>query len=163
MRKRRSISEINVVPYIDVMLVFLIIFMITAPLLTQGVKVELPEAAAEALPADQQEPLIVNVDAGGNLYAINLIRPYAFLACVLLVLRIAGQPIFLPPDRRWASAGVGLLLTAELYAILGAIQFIPVSLAVLINYCYPLLIAVFTWCLGRERATFPKATTMSLR
>ena len=96
-------------------------------------------------------------DAGGNLFAINLIRPFAFLACVLLVLRIAGRPIALPPGRRWASAGVGLLLTAELYAILGAIKFIPVSLAVLINYCYPLLIALFTWSMGRERATVPKA------
>lgn len=96
-------------------------------------------------------------DAGGNIHAINLVRPFAFLVCVLLVLRLAGQPIYLPPSRRWASLGVGLLLTAELYAILGAIQFIPVSLAVLINYCYPLLIALVTWSLGRERATLPKA------
>lgn len=66
--RKKPMAEINVVPYIDVMLVMLVIFMITAPLLTQGVKVELPEAAAEALPADQQEPLVVNVDAGGNLY-----------------------------------------------------------------------------------------------
>ena len=96
-------------------------------------------------------------DAGGNLYAINLIRPFAFLACVLLVLRMAGQPIALPPGRRWASAGVGLLLTAELYAILGAIKFIPVSLAVLINYCYPLLIALFTWSVGaRARNHFQR-------
>ncbi len=61
-------AEINVVPYIDVMLVMLVIFMITAPLLTQGVKVDLPEASAEALPPEQQEPLVVNVDAAGNLY-----------------------------------------------------------------------------------------------
>jgi biopolymer transport protein TolR len=61
-------AEINVVPYIDVMLVMLVIFMITAPLLTQGVKVDLPEAAAEAMPPEQQEPLVVNVDAAGKLY-----------------------------------------------------------------------------------------------
>ena len=61
-------AEINVVPYIDVMLVMLVIFMITAPLLTQGVKVDLPQAASEALPPDQQEPLVVSVDASGNLY-----------------------------------------------------------------------------------------------
>ena len=61
-------AEINVVPYIDVMLVMLVIFMITAPLLTQGVKVDLPEASAEPLSPDQQEPLIVSVDASGNLY-----------------------------------------------------------------------------------------------
>ena len=61
-------AEINVVPYIDVMLVMLVIFMITAPLLTQGVKVDLPEATAEPLDAEQQEPLVVTVDAEGSLY-----------------------------------------------------------------------------------------------
>jgi len=61
-------AEINVVPYIDVMLVMLVIFMITAPLLTQGVKVDLPEADAKPLSPDQQEPLIVTVDASGKLY-----------------------------------------------------------------------------------------------
>jgi biopolymer transport protein TolR len=61
-------SEINVVPYIDVMLVMLVIFMVTAPLLTQGVKVELPQAAAEPMDSKDQEPLVVTVDAGGSLY-----------------------------------------------------------------------------------------------
>lgn len=64
-------SEINVVPYIDVMLVLLVIFMITAPLLSQGVKVELPQAAAEPIQADQQEPLVVTVDVDGN-YFLNI-------------------------------------------------------------------------------------------
>ena len=61
-------SEINVVPYIDVMLVLLVIFMITAPLLTQGVKVDLPQAAAEPLDTREQEPLVVTIDAAGNYY-----------------------------------------------------------------------------------------------
>jgi len=61
-------AEINVVPYIDVMLVLLVIFMITAPLLTQGVKVELPQADAEPMSPDQEEPLVVSVDREGNLY-----------------------------------------------------------------------------------------------
>lgn len=61
-------SEINVVPYIDVMLVLLVIFMITAPLLTQGVKVDLPEARSEVISAQEQEPLIVSVDAAGRFY-----------------------------------------------------------------------------------------------
>lgn len=65
---RRAISEMNVVPFIDVMLVLLVIFMITAPLLTQGVKINLPETQAKALPPDQKEPLIVTVDAAGNYY-----------------------------------------------------------------------------------------------
>ncbi|UCC55972.1 MAG: protein TolR [Gammaproteobacteria bacterium] len=66
--RKRPMSEINVVPYIDVMLVMLVIFMVTAPLLTQGVKVELPEADAEPMDAEQQEPIVVNVDAAGKLY-----------------------------------------------------------------------------------------------
>ncbi|PLY15674.1 MAG: protein TolR [Sedimenticola sp.] len=61
-------SEINVVPYIDVMLVLLVIFMITAPLLTQGVKVDLPEADAEPLPAEADDPVIVSVNALGELF-----------------------------------------------------------------------------------------------
>ena len=69
--KRRLMGEINVVPYIDVMLVLLIIFMITAPLLTQGIKVELPKASAEPISAravNNLEPLVLSVDARGRLY-----------------------------------------------------------------------------------------------
>ena len=61
-------SEINVVPYIDVMLVLLIIFMVTAPLITQGVKVELPQADAEPLSEESEEPLIISVNREGALY-----------------------------------------------------------------------------------------------
>jgi biopolymer transport protein TolR len=61
-------GEINVVPYIDVMLVLLIIFMITAPLLTQGVKVDLPKAAAEPLEAQRLQPLVLSVDRAGRWY-----------------------------------------------------------------------------------------------
>ena len=62
-------AEINVVPYIDVMLVLLIIFMITAPLLTQGIKVDLPDAGAEPLPPDtKHEPLVLSVDRQGPMY-----------------------------------------------------------------------------------------------
>ena len=66
--RRRPMSDINVVPFIDVMLVLLVIFMITAPLLTQGVKVELPKTEAKAITEQQKEPLIVTVDATGNFY-----------------------------------------------------------------------------------------------
>jgi biopolymer transport protein TolR len=65
---RRLMGEINVVPYIDVMLVLLVIFMITAPLLAQGVKVELPKAAANPIDQDAKEPLVVTVDAAGKFY-----------------------------------------------------------------------------------------------
>ena len=66
--RRRPMSEINVVPYIDVMLVLLIIFMITTPLLTQGVKVDLPRTPAEILESEKQDVLVVIVDAAGNFY-----------------------------------------------------------------------------------------------
>jgi len=66
--RKRPMAEINVVPYIDVMLVMLVIFMITAPLLTQGVKVDLPEAAAQPIEEADKEPLVVSVDASGKLY-----------------------------------------------------------------------------------------------
>jgi biopolymer transport protein TolR len=63
-------AEINVVPYIDVMLVLLVIFMITTPLLSQGVKVDLPQATAQTL-SSAKEPIVVSVDAQGNYY-LNL-------------------------------------------------------------------------------------------
>jgi len=67
-RSRRPMAEINLVPFIDVMLVLLVIFMITTPLLTQGVKIDLPETETKAVPPDQKEPLIVTVDSTGNYY-----------------------------------------------------------------------------------------------
>lgn len=69
--KKKPLAEINVVPYIDVMLVLLIVFMVTAPLLMQGVQVELPQAPSQALEDDDVEPLIVSVKKDGSYY-INL-------------------------------------------------------------------------------------------
>lgn len=66
--RRRLMSEINVVPYIDVMLVLLVIFMVTAPLITQGVKVDLPQADAEVISAETSEPVVITVDQFGDLY-----------------------------------------------------------------------------------------------
>lgn len=69
--KRKLVSEINVVPYIDVMLVLLIVFMVTAPLLMQGVKVDLPDAPSAPMEDTDDEPLIVSVRADGTYY-LNL-------------------------------------------------------------------------------------------
>ncbi|MDP5210726.1 protein TolR [Microbulbifer sp. 2205BS26-8] len=69
--KKRLVSEINVVPYIDVMLVLLIVFMVTAPLLMQGVKVDLPSAPSAPMEEPDEEPLIVSVRADGTYY-LNL-------------------------------------------------------------------------------------------
>ena len=68
--RKKPMSEINVVPYIDVMLVLLIIFMMTAPLLNQGIEIDLPETSSEPLPPNEKEPVIVSVDKDGS-YFIN--------------------------------------------------------------------------------------------
>ena len=69
LQKRKLMSEINVVPYIDVMLVLLVIFMVTAPMLTQGIEVELPKAGAEAIKnVPDHRPVVLSVDSVGNLY-----------------------------------------------------------------------------------------------
>lgn len=68
-QKRKPMSDINVVPYIDVMLVLLIIFMVTAPMLTQGIKVDLPKVEASDIEIQaNQEPLIVSVDSNGAYF-----------------------------------------------------------------------------------------------
>lgn len=67
--RRKPMSEINVVPYIDVMLVLLVIFMVTAPMLTQGVKVDLPQTSSDPIQAEKDvEAIIVSVDSNGAYY-----------------------------------------------------------------------------------------------
>ena len=100
-RKRRLIGEINVVPYIDVMLVLLIIFMATAPLLTQGVKVELPKAASEPLPVRNQrdqQPLILSIDDQARMFANLAANPDMPLDEAQL-LEVVRQALATAPDR----------------------------------------------------------------
>ncbi|SPT70021.1 colicin uptake protein TolR [Anaerobiospirillum thomasii] len=66
--KKRAVAEINVVPYIDVMLVLLVIFIATAPVVMQGVTVDLPKAQAEAMNEDQRTPIIASVDRAGQYF-----------------------------------------------------------------------------------------------
>ncbi|MGK2913649.1 MAG: protein TolR [Porticoccaceae bacterium] len=66
-KKRKLVADINVVPYIDVMLVLLIVFMVTAPMLTQGVKVDLPQAPSKPL-EEKDEPILVSIKADGSFY-----------------------------------------------------------------------------------------------
>ena len=70
-RKRRVMSEINAVPYIDVMLVLLVIFMVTAPLVLQGIEVDLPGAPSDPLEKDDEDPLVVSMRADGSIF-VNL-------------------------------------------------------------------------------------------
>jgi len=96
-RKRRAMNEINVVPYIDVMLVLLIIFMITAPLLSQGVEIDLPTADANPISPDQQEPLVVAVNKDGD-YFLNIgDQPNKPIKAQLMVNRVAAV-LKLRPD-----------------------------------------------------------------
>ena len=67
-REHRAMSEINVTPLVDVMLVLLIIFMVTAPMLTQGLELDLPRVRGETLIEDDDHPLVMEIDADGNLY-----------------------------------------------------------------------------------------------
>ena len=70
-RRRNLISDINVVPYIDVMLVLLVIFMVAAPLMVQGISVNLPEVSSDALPVENSEPLIISVRSDGSFLFRN--------------------------------------------------------------------------------------------
>lgn len=87
-------AEINVVPYIDVMLVLLVIFMITTPLLTQGVKIQLPQASAKAINIKKQTPIVVSVDKAGHYYLNINNKPDNPIAPNTLSTRIAAQVIF---------------------------------------------------------------------
>ena len=89
-------------------------------------------------------------DAGGNIHALNLSRALLFLACLAAFLRLAGRPMGLPRRAAAFSLSLGILLCLEMYLLLGAILFIPVSLTILILYTYPLMLAAVTWMTGRE-------------
>jgi len=67
-RRRNLISDINVVPYIDVMLVLLVIFMVAAPLMVQGISINLPEVSSDALPVEKSEPLIISIRPDGSFF-----------------------------------------------------------------------------------------------
>jgi biopolymer transport protein TolR len=89
-RGRKLMGEINVVPYIDVMLVLLIIFMLTAPMMTQGIKVELPKAGAESLKPNDQPPLILSVDKRGRYYLSISSKPDASIDADTVTQRVAA-------------------------------------------------------------------------
>ena len=101
-RRARSakMSEINVTPFVDVMLVLLIIFMVAAPMLVVGVPVELPRTAAGALPAEQEEPLSITLDADGGLTLMTTPVAEADLIPQLQAIAAerAGDRVFLRAD-----------------------------------------------------------------
>jgi biopolymer transport protein TolR len=119
MRRRRMLAEINVVPYIDVMLVLLVIFMVTAPMLMQGVEVELPKADAAPVEDQDAEPLIVSIDGQGQLFlnlggnekqALELATVRQRVAAVLR--RTPDKPVLVWGDQRVAYGDVVVVMTA---------------------------------------------------
>lgn len=90
-RGKRPIAEINVVPYIDVMLVLLVIFMITAPILSQGIQVELPKVASEQVPTADREPIIVSVNQQGQLFLNVSDAPDMPMDANALQVRVAAE------------------------------------------------------------------------
>ncbi len=116
--KRKPMSEINVVPYIDVMLVLLIIFMVTAPMLMQGVKVDLPEASADPVENQDSEPVIVSVNAAGELF-LNLGQEDQVLSLATIRDRVAAvmrrspeKPVLVWGDRAVPYGEVVTLMAA---------------------------------------------------
>ncbi|GHD22811.1 protein TolR [Halioglobus japonicus] len=118
--KRKPMAEINVVPYIDVMLVLLIIFMVTAPMLMQGVKVDLPEAAADPVENQDSEPLIVSVDASGQLF-LNLGQEKQVLALATIKDRVS-KVIKRNPDKPVLIWGDEAVPYGEVVTVMVALQ-----------------------------------------
>ncbi len=118
-QKHRPMAEINVVPYIDVMLVLLVIFMVTAPLLMQGVKVDLPEANSDPVENQDPEPLIVSINDKGELF-LNLgadQKQVLSLATVrdrvgAVMRRNPDKPVLVWGDRNVPYGEVVVLMTA---------------------------------------------------
>ena len=105
-RSRRQVAEINVVPYIDVMLVLLVIFMITAPLLQTGVEIDLPDAAATPIAdaGESTEPLILSVNSAGEWF-LNVGEDPESPMAREEILRLATAVLRLNPSRRVLVAG----------------------------------------------------------
>jgi biopolymer transport protein TolR len=89
--RNKAAAEINVVPYIDVMLVLLVIFMITAPILTQGVTVELPKAASQSIKAADREPIIVSVNREGEYFLNISSTPGTPMEAQAILIRVAAE------------------------------------------------------------------------
>ena len=118
--KHRPMAEINVVPYIDVMLVLLIIFMVTAPMLMQGVKVDLPEASADPVENQDSEPVIVSVNAGGQLF-LNLGQEDQVLSLPTIKDRVAAV-MRRSPDKPVLVWGDRAVPYGEVVAVMVALQ-----------------------------------------
>lgn len=124
MRRRarlRPMAEINVVPYIDVMLVLLIIFMVTAPMLMQGVQVDLPRAKTEPVESQDSEPLIVSINARGQLF-LNLGAQDDQILSLATVRQRVGAVIRRSPDKPVLVWGDRAVPYGEVVALMAALK-----------------------------------------
>ena len=119
MRRRRMLAEINVVPYIDVMLVLLVIFMVTAPMLMQGVEVDLPDAAAAPVDNQDAEPLIVSINGQGQLFLNLGVNEKKSLALATIQQRVGAvlrrtpdKPVLIWGDKTVPYGQVVVVMTA---------------------------------------------------
>ena len=128
MRRRRMLAEINVVPYIDVMLVLLVIFMVTAPMLMQGVEVDLPDAAAAPVDNQDAEPLIVSINGKGQLFlnlgadekqSLELTTIQQRVGAVLR--RTPEKPVLIWGDKAVPYGQVVVVMTAMVAAMVAAV------------------------------------------
>jgi biopolymer transport protein TolR len=113
-RSRRALSEINVTPLVDVMLVLLIIFMISAPLLTVGVPVDLPKTEAGAM-EEQSEPLTITVRNDGKIFIQESEAPFASLGDTLRAMGAGGgynRPVYVRADGKAAYEVVAQVMAA---------------------------------------------------
>lgn len=123
-KRRKPVSDINVVPYIDVMLVLLIIFMVTAPLITQGVEVDLPNANAEPLDKDSKPPVVVSVNRDGQYFidsVNNVGNRLEALDLETMAARIQAQLIN-DPETRFMVKGDGSVSYNQVIQLMALMQ-----------------------------------------
>ncbi|MEH6823271.1 MAG: protein TolR [Motiliproteus sp.] len=124
--KRKLNAEINVVPYIDVVMVLLIVFMITAPMLTQGVDVQLPKVGAEPVDSRDQEPLIVSVDAQGQYFVDVGGDPLQPVVLALAVERV-GKILSSNPKKRVLVRGDRSVSYGKVVELMAGLQGVGAS------------------------------------
>lgn len=116
--RRRPMADINVTPMVDVMLVLLVVFMITAPMLTTGVAVNLPKTRAQQLPAGQEQPLVVTVDKAGKVYVGTQEEPVTAAQLGPMLKAVAGEDF----EKRIFVRGDEAVAYREVIKVLALIQ-----------------------------------------
>jgi drug/metabolite transporter (DMT)-like permease len=101
-------------------------------------------------------------DLGTNLHALNLIRAAVFLGCLLVSVWLSGSQVSIKRNELYHCLALGVLLCAEMYLLLASILFIPVALAILVFYTYPIMIALWTWRTGRHHFSYFGLGVMAL-